>query len=119
MGYIGCVTAACLAKLGFRVIGVDRDSHKVQSVLNGQAPFYEPGLEELVLEGKASGLLSATTSLGEGLSEADIALVCVGTPSERNGNLGLDQLRRVIGEVAGELAQRSRALVVAIRSTVF
>jgi GDP-mannose 6-dehydrogenase len=119
MGYIGCVTAACLAKLGFRVVGVDRDDHKVQSVLNGQAPFYEPGLEELVRNGKASGLLSATTSLSEGLSEADIALVCVGTPSEKNGNLGLDQLRRVVAEVAGELAQRSKALVVAIRSTVF
>jgi GDP-mannose 6-dehydrogenase len=119
MGYIGCVSAACLASIGYRVLGVDRDDHKIQSVLNGHAPFYEPGLEELVRQGKQSGLLSATTSLPEGLSEADIALVCVGTPSEKNGNLGLDQLRRVIGEVAEHLPSRSKPLIVAIRSTVF
>jgi GDP-mannose 6-dehydrogenase len=106
MGYIGCVSAACLAGIG-------------QSVLNGHAPFYEPGLEDLVRQGKESGLLSATTSLPEGLGEADIALVCVGTPSEKNGNLGLDQLRRVIGEVAEHLPNRSKPLIVAIRSTVF
>ena len=119
MGYIGCVSAACLSSIGYRVIGIDRDEHKIQSVLKGQAPFYEPGLEELVRQGKESGLLSATTSLPDGLSEADIALVCVGTPSEKNGNLGLDQLKRVIGEVAEHLSARTKPLIVAIRSTVF
>ncbi len=119
MGYIGCVSAACLSSIGYRVIGIDRDQHKIQSVLRGQAPFYEPGLEELVRQGKESGLLSATTSLPDGLSEADIALVCVGTPSEKNGNLGLDQLKRVIGEVAEHLSARTKPLIVAIRSTVF
>ena len=119
MGYIGCVSAACLSSIGYRVIGIDRDEHKIQSVLKGQAPFYEPGLEELVRQGKESGLLSATTSLPDGLSEADIALVCVGTPSEKNGNLGLDQLKRVIGEVAEHLSARTKPLIVAVRSTVF
>ena len=66
MGYIGCVSAACLSSIGYRVIGIDRDDHKIQSVLNGHAPFYEPGLEELVRQGKDSGLLTATTSLPEG-----------------------------------------------------
>ena len=119
LGYIGCVSAACLAKLGYRVIGVDRDEHKVQSVRSGQAPFYEPGLEDLVRAGVETGSLSATTSLSDGIREADVAFVCVGTPSERNGNLGLDQLRRVVGEIAGELPGRSKPLIVAIRSTVF
>src|SRR5512138_1260747 len=86
LGYVGCVSAACLAELGNRVVGVDRDAHKVASVLDGRAPFFEPGLEELVRSNTAAGRLSATTELGDALEEADIALVCVGTPSERNGN---------------------------------
>jgi len=119
LGYVGCVTAACLAHLGHQVTGIDRDEHKVRSVLEGRAPFYEPGLEELVREGRAAGRLHASTGLAEGLAEADIALICVGTPSERNGNLGLEQLRRVCAEIATELPQRPRRLIVAVRSTVF
>src|SRR6266851_2670784 len=80
LGYVGCVTAACLAHVGHRVVGVDRDPFKVESVLAGR--------------------LSATVSLAEALADADIALICVGTPSEKNGNLGLDQLRRVSQEIA-------------------
>src|ERR1700733_1246787 len=91
LGYVGSVTAACLAHLGHRVTGVDRDEYKVKSIENGQAPFYEPRLLELVQEGRANGRLAATTSLEAALEHADIALICVGTPSERNGNLGLDQ----------------------------
>jgi GDP-mannose 6-dehydrogenase len=125
LGYVGCVTAACLAhssegRTGNRVIGVDRDQHKVQSVLDGKAPFYEPGLEELVRQGVASGRLSATTDLHQALAESDIALLCVGTPSEKNGNLGLGQMRRVCQEIAAHLPSRKgKPLVVAIRSTVF
>ncbi|HTS64558.1 MAG TPA: nucleotide sugar dehydrogenase [Candidatus Acidoferrales bacterium] len=119
LGYVGCVSAACLAHLGHRVIGVDRDRFKVDSVLAGRAPFFEPGLEDLVRAAVASGRLSASVSLAEALADADVALVCVGTPSEKNGNLGLEQLRRVAGEIAGLLPGRSRPLVVAVRSTVY
>jgi len=119
LGYIGCVTAACLASTGHRVCGADRDEHKVSSVSKGEAPFYEPGLEPLVRESAASGRLTATTSTADAIRDADIALICVGTPSERNGNLGLDQLRRATEDVAAAVAGRTRPLVVAIRSTVF
>jgi GDP-mannose 6-dehydrogenase len=119
LGYVGCVTATCLAELGHRVIGVDKDEHKVQNVLNGQAPFYEPGLEDLVKSNVAAGRLSATTAAEEGLADADVALICVGTPSERNGNLGLEQLRRVVESLAGLAAGRTKPLIVAVRSTVF
>jgi GDP-mannose 6-dehydrogenase len=119
LGYVGCVTAACLARLGHHVTGVDRDEHKVNNVLEGRAPFYEPGLEEIVRESVAAGRLTACASAREGVRDADIALVCVGTPSEKNGNLGLDQLRRVMTEIAEELPARRKPLVVAIRSTVF
>jgi GDP-mannose 6-dehydrogenase len=119
LGYVGCVTATCLAELGHRVIGIDKDQHKVNNVLNGQAPFYEPGLEELVKTNVAAGRLSATTSAEDGVGEADVALICVGTPSERNGNLGLEQLRRVVTSLASLAAGRTKPLIVAIRSTVF
>ena len=118
LGYVGCVSAACLAGVGFRVTGIDRDENKVANVRNGIAPFYEPGLEDLVRENVARGRLDASASL-DALDEADIALVCVGTPSEKNGNLGLDQLRRVVQEIARTLDRRSKPLIVAIRSTVF
>src|SRR5262249_42086749 len=119
LGYVGCVSAACLARIGHRVIGVDRDAFKVESVLAGRAPFYEPGLEELVREGVNSGRLSASVSLAEAIEHADVALVCVGTPSEKNGNLGLEQLRRVSAEIAALLPGRAKPLVIAIRSTVY
>jgi GDP-mannose 6-dehydrogenase len=119
LGYVGCVTAACLAHIGHRVVGVDRDAFKVDSVLGGRAPFFEPGLEELVRDGVEAGRLSATVSLSEALANADVALICVGTPSEKNGNLGLDQLRRVAQEIADNLPGRTKRLIVAVRSTVY
>jgi GDP-mannose 6-dehydrogenase len=119
LGYVGCVTAACLAKLGHFVTGVDSDEFKVRNVMAGNAPFYEPGLEEFVRETVASGRLKATSSLAEGLADADVALICVGTPSEANGNIGLTQLRRVSEQIAANLEGRSKRLIVVIRSTVF
>jgi GDP-mannose 6-dehydrogenase len=119
LGYVGCVTAACLSQIGHRVVGVDRDQFKVDSVMAGRAPFFEPGLEELVRKNVEAGRLTASVSLRPALAAADVALVCVGTPSEKNGNLGLDQLRRVAEEIAELLPGRSKPLVVAVRSTVY
>lgn len=118
LGYVGCVTAACLAGLGHRVLGIDRDEHKVQEIENGRAPFYEPGLAELVRENVEAGRLTVSSSTA-GLIGADIVLICVGTPSERNGNLGLQQLQRAVGEIAKRMAHRWKPLIVAVRSTVF
>ncbi len=119
LGYVGSVTAACLASLGHRITGVDRDEYKVSQLSAGKAPFYETGLEEIVKSAAASGLLSATTSPEQALADADIALICVGTPSERNGNLGLDQVRRVVEQIAATLPKRTKPLIFAMRSTVF
>lgn len=119
LGYVGCVSAACLAHLGYRVTGVDRDEYKVRCVSEGRAPFYEPGLDEIVKSTASAGLLDATGVLQDVIDEVDVALVCVGTPSEKNGNLGLEQLRRVVAEIAKTLPGRTRPLTIAIRSTVF
>jgi GDP-mannose 6-dehydrogenase len=119
LGYVGCVTSACLADLGHRVTGVDTDEYKVRSVLDGRSPFYEPGLEDLVKRNRAAGRLSATTSLAEALADAGIAFLCVGTPSQKNGDMSLDQLQRVATEIGGILRTRASRLIVVVRSTVF
>jgi GDP-mannose 6-dehydrogenase len=119
LGYVGCVSAACLAELGHHVTGVDRDEYKVQRVLAGEAPFFEPGLGELVRQNRAAGRLNATTDLAEAVAACDIALICVGTPSERNGNLGLEQLTRVADEIGAALRANPKPFVVAVRSTVY
>src|SRR5688572_1279257 len=122
LGYVGCVTAACLASLGHRVIGVDKDPHKVDSVQNGRSPFFEPGLDDLVSAQVAASRLSATTSASDAIRDADIVMICVGTPSKRDGNLTTDFLQRASVEIREVLPARAGGkapLVVAVRSTVF
>ena len=119
LGYVGCVTAACFAELGYRVVGVDVDARKVKAIQDGQSPFYEPGLEPLIAKHIASGLLSATLSTADALRDADFAFLCVGTPSAPNGNLNLDYLRKASVDIAVHLDGRSKPLTVVVRSTVF
>ena len=119
LGYVGCVTSACLAGLGHRIRGVDKDAFKVEEVNAGRAPFFEPGLPELVAAGLKTGCLMATTNAAEALAGADIALLCVGTPSGANGDLDLSFLRHVAAEIAAWQKQSGQPLIVATRSTVF
>jgi GDP-mannose 6-dehydrogenase len=119
LGYVGSVSAACLADIGHNVRGVDRDRFKVERIQAGQTPFFEPGLPELIERNVTAKRLQAFTSTEEGLRGADVALLCVGTPSERNGNLGLDQLRRVVADIAVLAENHGKPLIVAVRSTVF
>ena len=119
LGYVGCVSAACFARLGYSVVGVDRDEYKVKSVNQKQAPFYEPGLAELISAGVEAGQLTATTSFEDVIDSVDFVFIAVGTPSERNGSLGIGQLCHVVSELANLIVRRSKPLVVAVRSTVF
>ncbi|HSW50296.1 MAG TPA: nucleotide sugar dehydrogenase [Bryobacteraceae bacterium] len=118
LGYVGCVTAACLAELGHHVCGVDRDEHKVQSVLEHRAPFFEPGLEELIARNVSAGRLTAASETSLALRDAGIAVVCVGTPSERGGDASMAQLQRVCEQISVCRPPGGR-LIVAVRSTVF
>lgn len=119
MGYVGCVTAACLAHLGHTVTGVDPDNHKTEAIATGRSPFYEPGLDAIIEDAVKAGLLTATPSLETALASSTVALICVGTPSEPDGNLSLKQLQRVGEEIRDLVKTRTEPLVVAIRSTVF
>jgi GDP-mannose 6-dehydrogenase len=118
LGYVGCVSAACLARLGHQVVGVDLADFKVKSLNEGRSPFYEPGLDELVQEVVAGGKLRATTDAREALDGAEIAFICVGTPSDKAGGQSSEQVARVATEIAACLGDRIRPLLVVIRSTV-
>ncbi len=119
LGYVGCVSAACLARLGHQVIGVDLSESKVKAVTEGLSPFYEPGLEAIVREVVDAGRLRATDNVAEAVAASDIAMVCVGTPSEKNGNQSSEQIERVVEQIGQAAADRERPLLVVIRSTVF
>jgi GDP-mannose 6-dehydrogenase len=115
LGYVGCVTAACLAEHGHAVVGVDVDETKVSLVNEGRSPIMEPGLDALIERGIDSRRLSAATKAA---SLGDVVLVCVGTPSNDNGSLGLVQLHSALDEIGALLANETKFVVVAIRSTV-
>lgn len=119
LGYVGCVSSACLASLGHNVLGVDRDQFKVSMIQAKRSPFYEPGLEALIQQNVEAGRLRAGSLTAEEVANADVMLLCVGTPSQANGNIDLSQLRRVCTEIAELIGPRERPLVVAVRSTVF
>ena len=119
LGYVGCVSAACFAEMGHSVFGVDRDINKVEAIRNAQSPFFEPALDRLIQRNVTEGRLQAGTLDEDTLGEADVIMLCVGTPSQANGNIDLSHLRRVCEEIVSLLRPRNKPLIVTVRSTVF
>ncbi|HEU4948726.1 MAG TPA: nucleotide sugar dehydrogenase [Kribbella sp.] len=122
LGYVGSVTAACLAVNGHEVWGVDVDAAKVEPISEGRSPVVEPGLDDLISRAVAAGSLHATTSPREALDRADVSLVCVGTPSNASGGTDLSHIRSAVRDIA-ETARTVRPPAsgfhsVVIRSTV-
>ena len=118
MGYVGVVSAACLARDGHEVTGVDPQPAKVQIVNSGKAPIIEKNVSELIEEAVASGRLRATTSAAEAVVATDLSLVCVGTPSRKNGSLDTSAVERVCEEIGAAIAAKGRPHTVVIRSTI-
>jgi len=119
LGYVGCVSAACLARAGHEVIGVDINPEKVRLINDeAQSPIIEPGLGELIEETVGAGRLRATTSCDEAIAPSDLAFICVGTPGDVNGQLDLDALRRVCLDIGTALRDREAPFTVVVRSTM-
>ncbi|MGZ7032755.1 MAG: nucleotide sugar dehydrogenase, partial [Thermoanaerobaculia bacterium] len=118
LGYVGCVSAACLAREGHTVVGVDVSRSKVDMINAGTATIVEHGIGELVAEMVSAGKLTATTDVASAVARTQISLVCVGTPSQANGGLDLAYVRRVAAEIGAALRDKSDWHVVVIRSTV-
>jgi GDP-mannose 6-dehydrogenase len=118
LGYVGSVTAACLAHLGHRVLGVDVSPAKVEKFEAGLAPVLESRLGELISEARQSCCLRATTEADQAVGESDISFICVGTPSLRNGKLDLTHIERVCRDIGAALRRKKRQHTIVVRSTV-
>ena len=118
LGYVGCVSAACLAEAGHQVIGVDVNPTKVEIINGGNSPIVEAGINELIAQVVKARRLSATTDSARAISESDLSLVCVGTPSNQNGSLHLRHIEQVCTEIGTALKTKSERHIVVIRSTM-
>lgn len=118
LGYVGAVTAGCLAKRGHGIIGMDVHAPKVESFNAGLPPIVEPGLADLLGTAKAEGRLKATTSADEAVCESDLSIVCVGTPSKVTGALDLRFVRGVVLQIADVLRRTGKRHVLVLRSTM-
>jgi GDP-mannose 6-dehydrogenase len=118
LGYVGTVSAGCLAHDGHEVIGVDPVHTKVDLINAGKSPIIEAGIEEIIRSEVSSGRLYATSDQDQAIRETELSFVCVGTPSQSNGNLDLTYIRRVC-ELIGEALKKKQARhTIVIRSTV-
>jgi len=118
LGYVGSVSAASFAADGHEVVGVDVNADKVAAVNAGRSPIVEPGLEEQLAEAVSAGRLRATTDTADAVAATEVSLLCVGTPSRKNGSLDLTYLERVASQIGEELAKKDAYHVVVVRSTV-
>jgi GDP-mannose 6-dehydrogenase len=118
LGYVGCVSLACLYKAGFKVIGVDSNESKVDLLNNGMPTIVEPGLDDLILKGSRFGLISATLDAEFAILNSDIILVTVGTPSLKSGDLDFTHVYSVAETIGQTLKSMNKFLTIAIRSTI-
>jgi len=118
LGYVGAVSAACLAADGHHVLGVDPVAEKVDHINRGLSPIVETGIDELIAQAVANGTLRATQDPAAAIQQTDLSFVCVGTPSQSNGNLDLRFIRRICEQIGRCLQSKPDRHTVVIRSTI-
>ena len=116
-GYVGLVTGVGLAAVGHTVTCVDRDKRKIEVIERSSAPFYEPGLDELLVEQRAAGRLLASTNLEDSLRGSDVSIIAVGTPSNETG-IDLSYIRQAARDIGSQLPTIGTYHVVVVKSTV-
>ena len=117
LGYVGTVSAGCLAASGHTVWGVDVNVDKVASINSGTAPIVEPNISDFIAKALTQGLLKATVSSEEGILNTDVSFICVGTPSRVNGSLDLTYLKRVCEDIGAALQNKKSSHTIVFRST--
>jgi GDP-mannose 6-dehydrogenase len=118
LGYVGSVSAAALAADGHEVIGVDVNTDKVDKINGRTSPIVEPGLSEVLEATVSEGRLRATIDTADAIRNSEVSLLCVGTPSRKNGSLDLTYLTRVCEQIGAELRTKRDYHVIVVRSTV-
>jgi GDP-mannose 6-dehydrogenase len=118
LGYVGCVSAACLARNGHRIMGVDISKNKVDIINSGRSPIVEKDIDEIIEEVVKGQKLIATSDVREAVRNSEISMICVGTPSNDNGSLDLKYVKRACVEIGAGLHEKDEYHVVVVRSTV-
>lgn len=118
LGYVGSVTAAALARDGHTVIGVDVARPKIDAIMAGRSPVLEPGVDEIIAAAVGDGRLRATDDPASALADAELSLICVGTPSLADGSLDLGYVKQVAGQIGSKLSLAADGHRVVVRSTV-
>lgn len=118
LGYVGTVSAGCLATDGHSVIGVDPNKTKVDLINQGISPIVEKDIGEMIAAAAKNNILRATLDVRDAVINSDISMVCVGTPSQLNGNLDLSHVRKVCEQIGAALKEKSAFHVVVARSTM-
>ncbi len=118
LGYVGCVSAACFAKDGHEVVGVDVNPTKVGIINEGRSPIVEPGIEDLISDVLTAGKLRASTDGSEAVRNTEISIICVGTPSNPNGSLDFSYVTRVCEDIGSALEQKHERHTIVVRSTM-
>ena len=118
LGYVGAVSAGCLARDGHTVIGVDPNVTKVQLINSGLSPIVEKDIDRIIRECVNRGTLTASTNVSEAVQTTDVSIICVGTPSQLNGSLDLSYVRRVCEEIGAALSAKPGFHIVVMRSTI-
>lgn len=118
LGYVGSVSAACLAQNGHEVLGLDVNPQKAELVSSGRAPVIEQGLDNLMREAVKRGSLRVTSDHRAVIHDSDVSMICVGTPSNKNGSLDLQYVENVCCQIGAALADKQGYHVVVVRSTV-
>ena len=118
LGYVGTVSAGCLARDGHEVLGVDPVAAKVELINQGRSPIIECDIGDIVARAHREGRLWATTDPFEAVHATEMSIVCVGTPSEPSGATDYRFVRRVSGEIGAALASKPNFHVVVVRSTM-
>lgn len=119
LGYVGCAEAACLAKMGYSVKGIDINPKKVRLLNSGKSPIMEKNLNKLIKQEVAKKRIKALDNTYEAVIDTDISFICVGTPSHENGNINLDHITNSLKEIGRVIKDKDTFHTIVIRSTVY